>query len=174
MMANNKVVSGVLGESKTFQRAARRLGSPVHRHINLMPLDRDIDSPFPIYWYPAGGVSVTRSTVSVIVPVPPSLLADLNCPARLTITFLLFSAIYMSNRKAPWPLESDRLRIGCGFAGVTGARICPLRRRKDKGSLVLAITRKCGFLNWRRGGVRGLPMGSLGGKPWRSQRFVCR
>ena len=30
-------------ESKTFQRTARRLGSPIHRYIYLMPLDCDID-----------------------------------------------------------------------------------------------------------------------------------
>ena len=37
--------------------------------------------------------------------------------------------------------------------------------------LVLAITRKCGILNWRRGGVRDLPMGSLGRNPSTRQRF---
>ena len=36
---------------------------------------------------------------------------------------------------------------------------------------LLAITRKCGILNWRRGGVRDLPMGSLGRNPSTRQRF---
>ncbi len=39
------------------------------------------------------------------------------------------------------------------------------------GCTLLALARKCGFLNWRRGGVRDLPMGSLGGNPSRRQRF---
>ena len=37
--------------------------------------------------------------------------------------------------------------------------------------ILLAITRKCGILNWRRGGVRDLPMGSLGRNPSTRQRF---
>ena len=37
--------------------------------------------------------------------------------------------------------------------------------------VLLAITRKCGILNWRRGGVRDLPMGSLGRNPSTRQRF---
>ena len=38
-------------------------------------------------------------------------------------------------------------------------------------AVLLAITRKCGILNWRRGGVRDLPMGSLGRNPSTRQRF---
>ena len=43
--------------------------------------------------------------------------------------------------------------------------------RVSRGPRVLAITRKCGILNWRRGGVRDLPMGSLGRNPSTRQRF---
>ena len=42
---------------------------------------------------------------------------------------------------------------------------------EESGEVVLAITRKCGILNWRRGGVRDLPMGSLGRNPSTRQRF---
>ena len=52
----------------------------------------------------------------------------------------------------------------CGFAAA------PVADRPQVAG-VLAITRKCGILNWRRGGVRDLPMGSLGRNPSTRQRF---
>ena len=65
--------------------------------------------------------------------------------------------------------HNERWHDGNGFSHVRATLLKPSLTIPLMG--VLAITRKCGILNWRRGGVRDLPMGSLGRNPSTRQRF---
>ena len=92
--------------------------------------------------------SATEESVTIVLPVLPVL------PGK--------------EMEEPWEVKAE---LEVSILGEVQRKLILHRKGRKIDLEVLAITRKCGILNWRRGGVRDLPMGSLGRNPSTRQRF---